>query len=210
MNTLKKRQFILKAIFGAGEDSCSSLDCKEIKPVHPKGNQSWIFNGRTDDESETPILWLPDAKSWLIGKNPDGGRNCGQEEKGMTEDEMDGITDSMDMSLGKLWELVMNREVWHAAVHGVTKCCTRQSDWTELKFLNLCCITYIYLEPQKAQEHSYNHNEYIYRWNKWPKSKAYEKKKMISKWFNLMQKDFCPLTLASERSSLTSWSIIFW
>ena len=68
----------------------SSLDCKKIQPVHPKGDQSWVLIGRTDVEAETPILWPPDAKSWLIGKDPDAGKDWGQEEKGMTEDEMDG------------------------------------------------------------------------------------------------------------------------
>ena len=68
----------------------SSLDCKEISPVHPKGNQSWLFIGRTDIEVETPILWPPDAKSWLISKDPDAEKDWGQEEKGMTEDEMVG------------------------------------------------------------------------------------------------------------------------
>ena len=68
----------------------SPLDCKEIQPVLPKGDQSWVFIGRTDLEAETPILWPPDAKSWLIGKDPDAGREWGQEEKGMTEDEMVG------------------------------------------------------------------------------------------------------------------------
>ena len=67
----------------------SSLDCKEIQPVHPKGEQSWVLIGRTDAEAETPVLW-PDAKSWLIGKDPDAGRDWGQEEKGTTEDEMAG------------------------------------------------------------------------------------------------------------------------
>ena len=66
----------------------SLLDCKEIQPVNPKGNQSWIFIGRTDVEAEAPILWPPDAKSWLIGKAPDAGKDWGQEEKGMTEDEV--------------------------------------------------------------------------------------------------------------------------
>ena len=66
----------------------SPLDCKEIQPVHPEGDQSWVFIGRTDAEAETPILWPPNAKSWLIGKDPDAGRDWGQEEKGMTEDEM--------------------------------------------------------------------------------------------------------------------------
>ena len=68
----------------------SPLDCKETKPVHPKGNQSWMFIGRTDVEAETPILWPPDVKSWLTGKDPDAGKDWRQEEKGMAEDEMVG------------------------------------------------------------------------------------------------------------------------
>ena len=81
----------------------SPLDCKEIQPAHPKGDQSWVFVGRTDVEAETLILWPPDAESWLIWKDPDAGKNWGQEEKGTTEDEMvGGITHSMDMSLSKL------------------------------------------------------------------------------------------------------------
>ena len=80
----------------------SPLDCKEIQPVHLKGDQSWVFIERTDVEAETLILWPPDAKSWLIWKDPDAGKDWGQE-KGTTEDEMlDGITDSMDMGLSKL------------------------------------------------------------------------------------------------------------
>ena len=74
----------------------SPLDCKELQPVHPKGDQSWIFIGRTDAEAETPILWLPDAKSWLIGKDPDAGKDWGQEEKGTTEDEMAGWHHRLD------------------------------------------------------------------------------------------------------------------
>ena len=89
----------------------SPLDCQEIKLVNSKGNQSLIFIGRTDAEAETPILWPPDAKNWLIGKDPDHGKDWRQEEKGTTEDEMVyGITDSMDMSLSKLLELKMDRE----------------------------------------------------------------------------------------------------
>ena len=68
----------------------SPLDCKEIQPFHPKGDQSWVFIGRTDAEAETPILWPPHAKSSLIGKDPDAGRDWGQEEKGTIEDEMAG------------------------------------------------------------------------------------------------------------------------
>ena len=74
----------------------SPLDCKEIQPVHPKEDQSWVFIGRTDSEAETPILWPPHAKSWLIGKDPDAGRDWGQEEKGMTEDEMAGWHHRLD------------------------------------------------------------------------------------------------------------------
>ena len=81
---------------GVGEDSESPLDCKEIQPVHPKGDQSWMFIGLTDAEAETPIPCPPHAKSWLIGKDHDAGKDWGQEEKGATEDEMDGWHHRLD------------------------------------------------------------------------------------------------------------------
>ena len=111
----------------------SPLDCKEIQPVHPKGGQSWIFIGRTDAEAEAPILWSPDAKNWLIGKDPDAGKDWRWEEKGMTEDEMAG------------WHHWLNGHEFKQALgvsdgQGSLACCsswghkswTQLSDWTEV------------------------------------------------------------------------------
>ena len=111
----------------------SPLDCKEIQAVQPKGNQSWIFIGRTDAEAETPILLLPDAKNWLIWKDPVAGEDWRQEEKGRTEDEVIGWYHwlnghEFEQALG-----VSDGQGGRAAVHGVTKSQTRLSNWTELK-----------------------------------------------------------------------------
>ena len=111
----------------------SPLDCREIQWIHPKGDQPWVFFGRNDAKAETPILWPPHVKSWLIGNDSDAGRDWGQEEKGTTEDEMAGWHHRLDgHEFEWTQELVMDREAWRAAIHGVARSRTRLSNWTEV------------------------------------------------------------------------------
>ena len=114
-------------LLNRGVELESPLDCKEIQPVHPKGDQFWVFTGWTEVEAETPIFWLPDVNCQLIRKDPEALKIQGRRRRGWQRMRwLGGITDSTDMGLGRLRQLVVDREAWHTAVHGVT-----ESDKTE-------------------------------------------------------------------------------
>ena len=131
---------------GVGETFESPLHCKEIQPVYLKGDQSWIFIGRTGAEAEAPILWatwyeeLTHLKKTLMLGKIESGRSRGWQRMRC----LDGITDSMDMGLSKFLELEMDRKAWHAAIHGVTKNQTRLSDWTELNCILQLCSSWLF------------------------------------------------------------------
>ena len=129
----------------------STLDYKEIQPVHPKGNQSWIFIGRTDAEAEAPILWPPDVKADSLEKILMLGKIEGRERRGQQSRRcLDGISNSIDMSLSMLQEMVKDREAWRAAIHGVAKSQTWLSDWTAKSLYPL--ISHFFHDPTLSND----------------------------------------------------------
>ena len=148
---------------GVGEDSWECLDCEGIQPVRLKRDQSWVFTGTTDVEAETPILWPPDANSWLFEKTLMLGQIEDRRRRGRRRIRwLDGITDTMDMGLGELWESVMDREARCAEVHGAAKSRPWLSDWTEL---NLSVLQSISISPSLSLLGLCWHFTLTFRWN---------------------------------------------
>ena len=176
----------------------SLLDCKEIQLVHPKGNQSWMFIGRTDAEAEAPILWTPDEKNWFIRKDPDGGKIEGGGRRGWQRMRwLDGITDSMDMSLSKFQEFVIYREAWPAAVHGVTKNqsdMTKQLNWTDTQssVQSLSCIQ-LFATP----------------WLQSPSGVVLEPKKIKSTTVSTVSPSICHEVMGPDAMIFVFWTLSF-
>ena len=164
----------------------SPLDCREIKLVNPKGNQPWIFTGRTDAEAEAPVLWPPDAKSQFTGKDPDAGKDWGQQEKRATEDEMTGWHHQLsEHDFKQFWEIVEDRKAWHAVVHGFAKTQTQLTDWTTTRIFNRytnikLLLNYMYLVNNTWNDHAIFPIVILYKytrfWRKWSDGRNFEAK----------------------------------
>ena len=175
----------------------SPLDCKEIQPVHPKGDQSWVFIVGTDVEAETLILWPPDVKSWLIWKDPHAGKDWGQEEKGMTEDETVGWHHWLNEhgfgctpEVGDGHGLFMRQ----AAVYGVTKSWTQLSDWTELS------------ESKTVGSLSENSSTFLWSWTSFTIWSSNSIPRYISKKYeNMSTQIFTEIIIRASFRTVTRW-----